>query len=85
MTTERSYTVGRIGHCGTSLPANDWPVPLAKTNKGIAPDFGGVWPEDYGKLVAANLAIARLRAALQRCIAPDGEAARLKHEALLES
>jgi len=43
------------------------------------------WPENYDKLVAAHLAIGKLRTALERCIAPDGEAARLKHEALLES
>ena len=68
MTTEPTYTVGRIIH------APDCATPDPRP-----------WPKDYAKLVTAHLAIARLRAALQRCIAPDGEAARLKHEALLES
>lgn len=49
--------------------------------------YNGVnrWGPEYAKLMNAHRAIMRLRTALQRCIAPDGEAARLKHEALLES
>jgi hypothetical protein len=65
MTTEHTYTVGRV---------NLAPTP-----------YSPAWSPDYGKLVAANLAIARLKAALQRCIPADDEAARLNHEALLES